>query len=100
MKFLFRGAEGRVRTFHFLTFAGVRVVGGFIALRKSLALEAVVRDTAFVSSILLLYALGIYLFAGVIAFTTKRMTRSSDGFCPNRNVSMRFMSSVSDEWLR
>lgn len=90
-------SEGRLRTLHFLTFAGIRIVYGFISLRRILTLEEVVKDTSYICTILLLYAMALYLFAGVIAFSTKRMTRAAEGFAAN--VPMIIMTSVSDDWL-
>lgn len=95
----FSASEGKIRTLHFLTFAGVRIVGGFIALRRILTVEEIVKDTSYICSILLLYAMALYLFAGVISFTTKRMTRTCEGFVANRNFPMVIMTSVSDDWL-
>ncbi|XP_039251601.1 uncharacterized protein LOC120329054 [Styela clava] len=94
------GREGRIRTAHFLSFAGIRIVGGFIALRKILIIGEVVKDTLYLSTILLHYALALYMFGGVVTFATKRMTRSSSGDMPVKSISWRMMTSVNDEWLR
>lgn len=97
---VYRNFEGWIRTAHFLSFAGLRVVGGLITLRRILGIEDIVKDTSFLTAVLLHYGLALYLFGGFISFATKRMTRRSERIQPKRSISWRLMTSVSDEWLQ
>ncbi|CAK8671126.1 unnamed protein product [Clavelina lepadiformis] len=93
-------AEKTLSILHRVSFALIQVLGGFIVIHLVLVKESLVRDTCYVASALLLHGMTLYLFGGIISYTTKANSAGAARGRTKRSLSYQLATSVNDSWLR